>query len=121
MTYLRDRKNAMVYAVRGLWQVFLRESHVKLHALSTLLVCIAGWYFSVSGYEWIAIAAAITLVVVTEIINTAIEKACDLVTLEIRPEIRYIKDISAAAVLLACIFAVITGLIIFVPYLRHSI
>jgi len=115
MSYLRDRKNAMYYAVTGLYQSFKRETHMQIHTVSAVLVIIAGFYFNITRVEWIAVSGCIALVTITEIINTALEKICDLISLEINPEIKYIKDISAAAVLLASIFSVIVGLIIFLP------
>ena len=55
------------------------------------------------------------LVLILELINTAIEHLCDIVTKEIHPAIKIIKDVSAAAVLLAAAGSVVTGLIIFTP------
>lgn len=63
------------------------------------------------------IAGCICLVIICELFNTAIEKLCDVVTGEYHPVIGYIKDVSAAAVLLACLLSVIAGLIIFGPKL----
>jgi diacylglycerol kinase len=57
------------------------------------------------------------LVLTAEMINTAIEKLSDIVSPQKNERIRVIKDISAAAVLLSAFIAVISGLIIFVPYL----
>ncbi|MBL7930579.1 MAG: diacylglycerol kinase family protein [Bacteroidia bacterium] len=117
MSYLKNRKNAFVYAFSGLWQVTKREAHIRIHLLATVLVVSAGFYFGLSSVEWVCICACIALVFCLEIINTAIEKLCDLVMPDQHPTIKYIKDISAAAVLIACGFAVVTGLIIFLPYL----
>ncbi|GAE33400.1 diacylglycerol kinase [Halalkalibacter akibai JCM 9157] len=50
-----------------------------------------------------------------EIMNTAIERTVDLVTEEYHPLAKRAKDISAAAVFVYCIFAVVIGLIIFIP------
>ena len=54
---------------------------------------------------------------ITEMINTAIEKAMDFITLEKHSQIKLIKDLAAGAVLVASITALITGSIIFVPKL----
>jgi diacylglycerol kinase (ATP) len=113
MSYLRDRKNAMVYAFSGLWQSFRKETHMRLHALSTICVLAAGFYFQISRFEWLAILGCVALVMITEILNSAIEKICDMITADIHPTIKYIKDISAAAVLLACLLAVVVGVVVF--------
>jgi diacylglycerol kinase len=50
-----------------------------------------------------------------ELLNTAIEKICDLITKDIHPIIKVIKDIAAAAVLIAAIGSFLSGVIIFLP------
>ena len=67
--------------------------------------------------EAIGIALAIGFVWTAELFNTAIESLSDLVSKDHHPEIKFIKDVSAAAVLLSAIAAVITGAIIFIPKL----
>ena len=108
----------MSYAFSGLWQSFRKEKHMQLHALSAIFVIAAGLYFQITRFEWITVLGCIALVMITEIINSGIEKICDMITKEIHHTIKYIKDVSAAAVLLACIFAVVVGVIVFWPYIR---
>ena len=50
-------------------------------------------------------------------LKTAIEKTIDFVSTQRRPEIKLIKDISAGAVLIASLAAVIVGCFIFIPKL----
>ena len=63
----------------------------------------------------ICIVFCIAFVWVTEMINTAIEKAMDFISTERHEQIRNIKDMAAGAVLIASITAVIVGSIIFIP------
>ena len=65
--------------------------------------------------EWIAIGFCIAFVIAMEMLNTAIEKLCDVVHQEVHPGIKKVKDIAAGAVLISAIFSLITGLIIFLP------
>ena len=116
MTYLRKRRNAFVYAFRGLAASIRKEAHMRIHLGATFLVITIGVYFKIQAWEWMAVLACIVLVLVAELFNTVAERLCDLISTEQNPDIGYIKDISAAAVLLACLFAVVTGLIVFVPY-----
>jgi undecaprenol kinase/diacylglycerol kinase (ATP) len=58
-----------------------------------------------------------TTVLVLEALNTALEYMCDLITKDVHPGIRIIKDVAAAAVLLAATGSVLIGLIIFLPKL----
>lgn len=57
------------------------------------------------------------MVFAVEAVNSSIEKLADLITKEIRPEIKIIKDIAAGAVLISSIFALVVALIIFLPKL----
>jgi diacylglycerol kinase len=118
MTYFKDRKNAFGFAFSGLRQAFKTEKHLKIHFLCAVMVIAAGFYFSVSALEWVAVLTCIALVFAFELINSAIEKLCDLVIPHQHPGIKYIKDVSAGAVLVVCILAVLTGILIFIPYLR---
>ena len=90
---------------------------MRIHLLCALLVCGLSYYCSLNAGEWAAVLLCIALVMIAEIVNTAIEKICDLVSLERREEIRYIKDISAGGVLIACTAALVVGLIVFIPYM----
>ena len=65
--------------------------------------------------EWIAIGFCIAFVIAMEMLNTALEKLCDVVHQEVHPGIKKVKDIAAGAVLISAIFSLITGLIIFLP------
>ncbi|MES2629968.1 MAG: diacylglycerol kinase family protein [Bacteroidota bacterium] len=63
--------------------------------------------------------ACIAFVVCTELINTALEKLTDLVQPDFHPLAGQIKDVAAAAVLVASISAVVCASIVFVPYILH--
>ena len=83
----------------------------------TLIAFTAAVLYNVTKVEAIAIALAIGFVWVAELFNTAVEKLADLISTDHRPEIKFIKDVSAAAVLLSAAAAFITGAIIFLPKL----
>jgi diacylglycerol kinase (ATP) len=76
-----------------------------------------GYLLHISTSEWLWVALCITLVLVTEIFNTMIETLTDLVSPGYNEKAGHIKDMSAGAVVIAAIFALITGLIIFLPKL----
>ncbi len=106
------------YAINGLITAFKSELNLKVHAIATILVLLAGWYFEITAIEWIIVVLAIGLVISSEMINTAIEYFVDLVSPEIHPTAGKIKDISAGAVLVAAVVAFIAGLIIFLPKIK---
>ncbi len=113
----RSLGNSFKFARRGIIRVFLCERSFRLQLLCLSLTIIAGFIFKITSTEWIFIVLVGCLVLVTEMINTALEYAVDLVTEEYRILAEHIKNISAGAVLVASLFAVVVGLIIFIPYL----
>ena len=119
MSYLNKRKNAILIAFSGIFQSLKKETHLKLHFITAALVIGLGFWFNVSKTNWIIILLCITLVICLEMFNSALEKLCDIIMPEQNPKIKYIKDVAAGAVLVACIFAVIAGLMVFIPYLNR--
>lgn len=118
MSYYKDRIKAFGFAFSGLRQSFRQETHLKLHAVITLLTIGSGFFFELSATEWLFLLLAIVLVICLEMINSALEKLCDLVMPEQNAKIKYIKDVAAGAVLIACAFAVIVGVVVFYPHLK---
>jgi undecaprenol kinase/diacylglycerol kinase (ATP) len=80
-----------------------------------VLVIAFGFVYELTTFEWCWITLAIGLVIVTEILNTAIEHLTDLVSPEFHPLAQKTKDAAAGAVLIASIIAVIIGLLVFLP------
>ena len=88
-----------------------------MHLASSILVTALALLVKVNVTEALLLVFAMAFVWITEMINTAIEKAMDFITLEKHSQIKLIKDLAAGAVLVASITALITGSIIFVPKL----
>ncbi len=105
------------YAYSGFKYFFRLEANAIVHLIATVFAIGLGFYFDIKATEWLWICLAITLVFSAEMFNSAIESACDLVTTDIKPQIKAIKDISAAAVLFTAIFAIIAAVVIFKPYI----
>jgi diacylglycerol kinase len=112
---LLQRKQSFYYAFTGIRKFFREETNAWIHLVATIGVVIAGIILRVNTMEWIVLSMAMGFVWSTEIFNTAIERAMDLVSKEQNPSIGFIKDVSAAAVLLAAITAAITGCLVFIP------
>jgi diacylglycerol kinase (ATP) len=103
------------YAISGVKAFFNEEHNAILHLVATVSVIVLGFVFRVSIIEAGVLTLSIGFVWAAEIFNTAIEKMMDFISLERHPQIKYIKDISAAAVLIAAVAAAVTGLIVFIP------
>ncbi|MEO6000060.1 MAG: diacylglycerol kinase family protein [Chitinophagaceae bacterium] len=111
----RGRLKSFVYAYEGLKWFFRREHNAWIHGFSTLFVLLISLVLKISKLEFIAVLMAIALVLVAEMINTAIEKIMDHLSPAHDPAVKAIKDIAAAVVLVAAIIAAIIGLLIFIP------
>lgn len=104
------------FAGSGLVQLLKYERNFQLHVVAFIGVCAAGIFFGITSSEWLIILLISALVMGLEAMNTAIEKLCDLYSTETNADIRKIKDISAAAVLICAIVAVCIGVVLFLPY-----
>ena|SRR5690349_12395540 len=110
-----QRLRSFSYAFNGL-KILLKEEHnARLHLVTAILVVIAGIILKLSAMEWVAIILAITFVLIAEIINTSIENVADFISPAKHDQIKKIKDLAAAGVLISAISALIVGLIIFLP------
>jgi diacylglycerol kinase len=106
---------SFAFAWNGLKICFSSEPNFRIHILFAIVVLIPGIVFNISVTEWIVIGFCIAFVISMEMLNTAIEKLCDVVHKELHPDIKRVKDIAAGAVLVSAIFSLMTGLIIFLP------
>jgi undecaprenol kinase/diacylglycerol kinase (ATP) len=111
------RAQSFAHAFRGLKICIATTPNLLIHFVVTVLVIAAGIYFKVSEIEWIALIFAIGFVIVTEVLNTAFEIDINLTSPEYHPFARDTKDVAAGAVLLAVLFAIIIGIIVFLPKL----
>jgi len=103
------------YAFNGLKICFISETNFRIHILLTAVVIVLGFVFKISAAEWLTVILCIAFVTVMEMMNTAIEKLCDMVHKETHPAIKKVKDIAAGAVLLAAISSVVIAANIFLP------
>ena len=110
---IASRGKSFGAAFSGLWSM-TKEPNAILHAIATILVVVAGILRHLDAGRWIYLVLAIGLVWITEILNTSIERlsdyACDNKN---HPAIKVIKDLGAAAVLVAAIISSIVGIIVF--------
>lgn len=106
---------SFAYAFKGLSYAFRTQLNFKVHCFAALLVVLLGLYVHLSIAEWLWIVLAITVVLILELLNTAIEVLVDLVSPQRQAKAGYIKDLAAAAVLIAAFLALMVALFIFVP------
>ncbi|HFH9926381.1 TPA: diacylglycerol kinase family protein [Streptococcus suis] len=118
----RELISSLDFAVSGLITTFKEERNMRKHAVSAILVILAGLVFQVSVTEWLFLLLSISLVIAFEIVNSAIENVVDLASdYHFSMLAKNAKDMAAGAVLFVSGFALLTGLIIFVPKIWNFI
>ncbi|EFX53038.1 diacylglycerol kinase family protein [Streptococcus cristatus] len=114
----RDVISSLEFALTGIFTAFKEEKNMRSHVLSALAAIIAGLIFRISATEWLFLLLSIFLVIAFEIMNSAVENVVDLASdYHFSMRAKNAKDMAAGAVLVVSGFAVITGLIIFLPKL----
>lgn len=117
LTFMKKIINSFSNAINGLKYTFKTQLNFKIHCLAATAAVILGLIIGLNQNEWLWIIFSISLVIILELVNTSIEILVDLVSPERHPKAGAIKDIAAAAVLIAALTALIIGLFIFVPKL----
>lgn len=114
----RDVISSLEFALTGIFTAFKEEKNMRSHVLSAVAAIIAGLIFRISATEWLFLLLSIFLVFAFEIMNSAVENVVDLASdYHFSMRAKNAKDMAAGAVLVVSGFAVITGLIIFLPKL----
>lgn len=103
------------YALEGLKLSVKVDQNVRIHIAIGVFVIIVSVWLKVTTIELLFVLFAIFFVFITEMVNTAIEEMTNLIVNEHRLEAKIAKDVAAAAVLLAAIYAAIVGIIILLP------
>lgn len=106
------------YAGKGARHVLRTQRNARIHLLAGVLVGLFAWYLGVSAVELSLLVLTITLVIVSELFNTALEEMVNLIKPEEHPLAGLVKNIAAGAVLFSALGAVVVGLIIFLPRLN---
>lgn len=105
------------HARNGIKLIFKNERNFRIDIVFSVIVVFAGFLFNVSHNDWIALSLVISMVFISETINSAIEALCDTVSSDYKVNIKYAKDVSAGAVLVSAFVSVVTGIIVFLPYI----
>jgi diacylglycerol kinase (ATP) len=103
------------YAFNGLLHAAKTQLNFRVHLVCAVIAMALGYALHISTAEWLWISLCIGMVLLTELINTAIELLVDLVSPEYNEKAGRIKDMCAAAVLITAITALVIGGVIFVP------
>ena len=109
----------MLFSIKGIFWMLKSERNFQLEVFALIINLFLIVYFKLNSTDVALILLVCFLVLIAETINTAIEKICDFVEPNFNKKIGIIKDISAGGVLVVSLFALITGVSIFAPYMLN--
>jgi diacylglycerol kinase (ATP) len=108
-------------AIEGIIYAVKTERHMRYHLFAALVTLILSLVLNISRLEFIMLCMAIVLVLVTEMLNTAVEVTVDMISEEYHPRAKIAKDIGAGVVLIASIGALTLAYLILYPAVRELI
>jgi diacylglycerol kinase (ATP) len=108
-------------AIEGIIYSVRTQRHMRYHLMAALSALLLSLIVNISRGEFILLSMAIILVLVTEMLNTAIEVTVDMISEDFHPRAKIAKDIAAGVVLIASFGALILAYLILYPALREAI
>ncbi|MFA6184365.1 MAG: diacylglycerol kinase family protein [Parcubacteria group bacterium] len=110
-------KSSLRCAIRGLRYVIKNERNFRIELMIAIFVVFCSIIFDIKIWEFVVVIFLITWVLVTELINTVVERVVDILEPRVHPFARLIKDIMAGVVLISSVMSILLGLIIFLPHI----
>jgi diacylglycerol kinase len=118
---VRKLLESFQHAFTGLWDALRTQRNARIHLSVAFLVVLLGLALELDSQRWAIIALTMGFVFASELFNTVIEAAIDLLTEEYHPLAKRAKDIAAGAVLVSAIVAVVVGLLVLGPPLVEQL
>ncbi|RBP45502.1 diacylglycerol kinase [Garciella nitratireducens] len=110
---IRKLIDSFNYAISGLIYALKTQKNMKIHFLIGTIVIFISLFVDFSRIEILILGITICLVIITELINTAIESTIDLYTKEHSPLAKIAKDVAAGAVLVAAVNSIFVAYVLF--------
>lgn len=103
-----DRNNALQRLINAYWNTcagfgaaFRSEQAIRQEVILLALALPVSFFVAAGIWQWVAMIAALLVLLTVELLNTCAEKLCDHVTPDRHPQIKVIKDMGSAAVFCA--------------------
>ena len=100
------------YAIDGILDVFRTQKHMRFHFVTMVLVLLSALLFDLDKRDILILMFVVSLVLIAEMFNTAIEAVVDMVVQSYHPLAKFAKDAAAGAVLIATVTAVLMGVML---------
>ena len=104
-------------AFRGIFMVLRHERNFQIEVFGLLINLFLIVFLKLDRHEIALILLACFFVLTTEVLNTAIEKLCDVVEPNFDKRIGAVKDVAAGAVVLSVVAAALVGFYVYIPYI----
>jgi len=104
-------------AIEGILHAVKTQRHMRWHLASGALVVLLSFRVPLSASEFGVLCLSVALVLVAELINTALEAVVDLASPEFHQLARVAKDVAAGAVLVSALAAAAVGWVVLFPKL----
>lgn len=114
------------FGIKSLWKVTMNSLHgliyfykyersAILHLVAAILMLLGAWMLKMTPMEWLVIIMVLFTTLSVELLNTAIEKVCDLVTKDYNINIKVAKDAGSAATGVLTLVGIVVVSVIYVP------
>jgi len=113
----RSLLESFKHAIAGFQEAFTKEKNIRIQLLFGLVAIILGIGLGITLVEWAVLLLVISMVITSELFNTALERTLDLIDSNPNGTVKIAKDVAAGAVIFTAVIALIIGLIIFIPRL----
>lgn len=118
---IRRFLKSLAYALSGIWAAFKSEQSFRIHTIAMVIAVAMGLYLKLSVTAWGFVIFAIGFVLTSELFNTAVERLGDeTANGEQKQMVKHAKDISAAAVLISALTALVIGILfLLIPFVQR--
>ncbi len=118
--YLANRfYNSTNYAIEGILHAAKTQAHIRFHLIATMFLLIFCFAFGIRQEEFIILSIVASIVIVAEMINSAIEETVDIASPFISDKAKAAKDVAAGAVLIAAAMSLVVAFYVIIPYIRY--
>lgn len=114
---VRSFLDSVRFAIAGVGYALGTQRNLRIHFVAGTAVLVFAFFLGVDRHDFLILFFAISLVLITEMINTAVETAVNLYINTFHPLARVAKNVAAGAVLVSAINAVLVGILVFWDYL----
>ena len=112
---------ALVYSRRGIAAAFRHEAAFRQELVATAILVPLALWLPFSAVERVLLLGSVMLVLIVELLNSAVEAVVDRISTELHPLAGRAKDLGSAAVLLTLVLMIVTWLVVGGPVLLERI